>query len=700
MLGVRPALGRGFLEDEDTTRGTHPVVVVSYGLWQRLFAGDPDLIGRTVILNEIPFTVVGVAPSGFRSSRLAQTSDLWVPMAMQATMRRPSAGLRRSLGGDDLLGSRDASWLVATGRLAPGITRAQAAADLNLIAERLAEEFPNTNANRRINVTGHNDGSLFRRVLTSVFLLLSGITGLVLLIACANIANLLLARATTRGREIAIRIALGIGRMRLVRQLLTESVVLALAGGVVGVGLAWWAIRLLNTARFPSGLDTVVAALDIDIDGRVLAYTAGLSLVTGLIFGLIPALQSARADCVGALKEEAGGSGVGTGRGAARLRHLFVVGQVAISFVLIIATGLLLRSFSNVRAVDPGFDVENRLLATVSLDLPRYSEETGRLFYDRLKAELEALPGIESVSMARTVSLGVASRRYGIAIEGADPDERHQVRANVVGADYLRTMAIPLRRGRMFGIEDRPGSPGVAIVTEAMAERFWPGVDPIGRRFIQGNTPVEVIGVAADSRQVSLRDDQEPFYYRPLSQLYESGVTLHVQTAGDPAAMVGSVRRTVQRLEPTLPLSNVRTMTQQLDTSLAPERIMATLVTIFGSLAAVLAMIGVYGVIAYSVAQRTHEIGVRVALGAEHRTIFGLIVRHGMSMVLAGSVIGTVAAMIATRMLAGLLFGVSPTDPATFAGAALLFGAAAFLACVVPARHAMRIDPIAALRRG
>ena len=700
VLGVRPALGRGFLEGEDITRGTHPVVVISHGLWQRQFGGDPDIIDRTIILNEIRFTVVGVAPPEFRSSTLAQASDLWVPMAMQATMRRPSAGLRRSLGGDDLLGSRGASWVNATGRLSPGTSRQQASVDLNFIAERLAEAFPDSNRDRRINLTGHNDGSPFRRVLGSVFMLLSGITGLVLLIACANITNLLLARATTRGREIAIRLALGIDRMRLVRQLLTESAVLALAGGVVGVGLAAWAVGLINTVGLPSGFGTFVTALDISIDGRVLTYTAGLSLLTGVMFGLVPALQSSRADFVGALKDEGGGGsgGAGMGRGAARLRHSFVVGQVAVSFVLVIATGLLLRTFFYVRTVDPGFAVENRLLATVSLDLPRYSEDAGRLFYGRLKEGLEAQPGIESVSMARTVSLGGASRRYGIAIEGHDPDERHQVRANVVGADFLKTMAIPLLRGRDFDPSDRPESPGVAIITEAMAERFWPDEDPIGQRFIQGSTPVEVIGVARNSKQVSLRDDRESFYYRPLSQLYESGVTLHIRTTGEPAQMAAAVRRTVQRLEPNLPISNVRTMAQQFDVALAPERLATTLITVFGVLAAVLAMVGVYGVIAYSVTQRTHEIGVRVALGAEHRTIFGLIVRHGITMVLVGSAIGAAMALAATRLLAGLLFGVSPTDPATFLAATCLFGLAAFLACVVPARHAMRVDPIAALR--
>ncbi|MDP6606703.1 MAG: ABC transporter permease [Dehalococcoidia bacterium] len=697
VLGVVPMLGRGFLPDEDVTPGTHPVAVISHGLWQRVLAGAEDVIGRTVLLNEVTFTIVGVAPAGFRSASLGQSSDLWVPMAMQTVMRRPSAGLQRALGTDDLLNAVGASWLRMTARLAPETTRARAEAELDVIMAERTEVFPEAGPTRRAFLTGHNGGNQLRRTLGGIFLLLSGITVLVLLIACANIANLLLARATTRAREIAIRLALGVSRTRLVRQLLTESLVLAVAGGTIGVGIAWWSLGLLESPGLPAMFRPILAAVDVEIDGRVLAYTAALSLLTGIVFGLVPALQSSRSDCVGAIKD-AGSGGVDTARGTARLRQLFVLAQVAVSFVLVIATGLMLQTFNNLRAADPGFGVDNQLLADVSLDLPRYSQETGWLFYSRLKQELEALPGVESVSMARVASLSGASRRYGITIEGTEPDEPYEVRANVVGTDYLQTMGIPLEDGRQFGAADRVGAPGVAIVSAAMADRFWPGESPIGRRFVQGNEPVEVIGVARDTRWVSLRSSDEPSYFRPLTQLYESGVTVHLRTAGDPAALASAVRTTVQRLEPALPVSNIRTMNAQFDAALAQERLTATLVTIFGVLAAVLALVGIYGVIAYAVTQRTHEIGVRLALGADRGTIFGLIVRHGMTLVVAGTVIGAAGALAVTRLLSGLLFGVSPTDPGTFVAVAGLFGLAASLACVVPARQAMRVDPIAALR--
>ena len=696
VLGVVPVRGRGFLSDEDLTPGAHPVAVISYGLWQRLLGGAEDAVGRTVLLNEVAFTIVGVAPAGFRSALLGWSSDLWVPMAMQRVMRRPSAGAQRALGTDDLL-TAAAVWLRITGRLMPETTLAQAEAELGpLMAER-TEAFPEAGPTRRAYLTAHNDGNQFRRVLGGIFLLLSGITALVLLIACANIANLLLARATTRAREIAIRLALGVSRGRLIRQLLTESVVLATAGGAFGIAVAWWALGLLESPGLPPTLRPVLDAVNVEIDGRVLAYTAGLSLMTGVVFGLAPALQSSRTDCVTALKD-AGNAGVDTARGTARLRQLFVLAQVAVSFVLVIATGLMLQTFNNLRTADPGFGIDNQLLVDVSLDLPRYSDETGRLFYNRLKQELEALPDVESVSMARVASLSGASRRTRVTFEGGDPDEPYGVLVNVVGTDYLRTMGIPLEDGRHFSAADRVGAPSVAIVSSAMANRFWPGESPVGRRFLQFDGPVEVIGVARDTRWVNLRTRDEPFYFRPLTQSYESGVTVHLRTTRDPAALASAVRATVRRLEPMLPVSNIRTMRAQFDAALAQERLTATLVTIFGVLAAVLALVGVYGVIAYAVTQRTHEIGVRLALGAARGRIFGRIVRHGMALVVVGTAIGAAGALAVTELLSGLLFGVSPTDPGTFLAVAALFALAAFLACVVPARQAMRVDPIKALR--
>ena len=695
VLGVVPVRGRGFLFDEDLTPGTHPVAVISYGLWQRLLGGAEDAVGRTVLLNEVPFTIVGVAPAGFRSAAFGLSSDFWVPMAMQTVVRRPSAGLQRALGTDDLLTAVGTTWLRITGRLTPETTRAQA--ELGLIMTDRTETFPEAGATRRAYLTAHNERNESRRVLGGIFLLLSGITLLVLLIACANIANLLLARATTRAREIAIRLALGVSRGRLIRQLLTESVVLATTGGALGIAGAWWALGLLDSPGLPPVIRPILDAVHVEIDGRVLAYTAGLSLMTGVVFGLAPALQSSRTGCVTALKD-AGSGGVGTARGTARLRKLFVLAQVAVSFVLVIATGLMLQTFNNLRTADLGFGLDNQLLVDVSLDLPRYSEETGRQFYTRLKQELEALPGVESASMARIASLSGASRRYPVAFEGGDADERYPVLANVVGTDYLRTMGIPLEDGRHFSAADRVEAPSVAIVSSEMANRFWPGESPVGRRFLLGDESVEVIGVARDTRWVNLRTSDEPYFFLPLSQSYESGVTVHLRTARDPATLASAVRATVQRLEPMLPVSNIRTMSAQFDAALAQERLTATLVTVFGVLAAVLAFIGVHGVIAYAVTQRTHEIGVRLALGAERGSIFGLIVRHGMTLVVAGSAIGAAGALAVTELLSGLLFGVSPTDAGTFLAVAALFALAAFLACVVPARQAMRVDPITALR--
>jgi predicted permease len=696
-LGVKLALGRGFLPEEDRTPGERAVVVIGHKLWQNRFGGDPAVVGRAIKLNGHPFTIVGVAPEKHSGLIRGIASDLWVP-AMMIKQAAP--------GGDYLVERGDRGFLVM-GRLKPGVTFYQAQADFRRITEQLFKEWPQQwtnvrNQSRVISLLPEGQARILPDLRTPVVIfmsLLMTVVGLVLLIACANVANLLLARATARRKEIAVRLSLGASRGRLIRQLITESLSLSLLGGGAGLLIGVWGTDLLMAFKPPA---PVPIEIDLGADWRVLGFTFGLSLLTGVLFGLAPALAASRPDLVASLKDEAGGA---TGRG--RLRGALVIAQVALSLMLLICSGLFIRSLRNAGSVDPGFDADNLLAMSMDLQLQGYSETTGRNFSRQLLDRVRALPGIVSASMTDELPLGSGSRR-AITIEGytAQPGESTEVNSSSVAPGYIETLGVPMLRGRAFNEQDREESPGVVMVNEAFARRYWSGQEPIGKRIQMGvarsganDSPyLEVVGVVKDGKYVTLGEEATPFFYLNLAQRYQSSPTLIVRTSGNPLDYLPAMRGEVAALDKNLPLYDVKTMRQHLGLALLPARLAGSVLGVFGVVALIMAAAGIYGVMAYSVAQRTREIGVRMALGASAGAVLKLIVGQGMKLTLAGMAIGLAASLALTRLMKSMLFGVSATDPLTFVVVPLLLIMVALLAALVPARRAARVDPMVALR--
>ena len=700
VLGVRLVRGRAFLPEEDKTPGTHAVAIVSYGLWQRRLGGDPDLPGKELILNGRSFTIVGIAPAGFNGAGVGQTVDVYVPMMMQALVRPPREGYSGEQDAD-LLTKRGPRWLYMVGRLKPGVNQDQAQAAVSTIASQLEQAYQGTN--REVGATlypvSKGDPGL-RSQKVSIAVLLMGVVGLVLLIACFNVANLLLSRASSRRKEISIRLALGASRSRLVRQLLTESLLLSVVGGAVGLLLALWITDVLK-AMTPL-VRIIPLNLDLSLDSRVLGFSLLLSLATGLIFGLAPALQASKPDLVPALKDEAAVGGSRSRR--LNLRNLLVVAQVAMSLVLLICAGLFLRSLRNAEAIDPGFDPDNVLNVPLNINLLKYTKAQGRDFYQQVTEKVESLPGVKSATLARIPPLSGGRRETSIYIEGQEPppqDRPNLVNANVVGLKYLETMGIPLLRGRDFTAQDREGAPGVVVVTETFARRFWPGEDPLGQRIsfrAQSGPFIEVVGVAKDGSYVTLGEEPRSMMYLPLLQNHETGMTMHVRTAGDPMGIAAGVRSVIASLEKNLPTYDLTTMNEQLGSSLFLARLGATFLAVLGLLALLLAAVGIYGVMGYSVTRRTREIGIRMALGAQRDDVLKMVLKEGMAMVGIGVAIGLLGAFFVTRLLVSFLYGVSVTDPITFVAISLLLSGVALVASFIPARRATKVDPLVALR--
>jgi predicted permease len=709
-LGVRAPLGRTFLPEEDRTPNTHPVAVISHGLWERRFGSDPKIIGQQLALNGHAFTIVGVAPSGFDGPEVLETNDIYVPMMMQALVRPPRGGFSGDMN-PDLLGRRGSRWLRIIGRLKPGVTPEQAQAGMTALAAGLEQAYPDQNRNRIATLfpVSKGDPQAYTQLISVAGLLLA-VVAIVLLIACANVANLLLARASARRKEIAVRLALGASRSRLVRQLLTESVLLSLAGGLVGLLLALWTIDLLKTATPTSGIFSFT--LDYHLDGRVLAFTFALSLATGVIFGLAPALQASRPDLVPALKDEV--SVVAQGRGRLSLRNLLVVAQVALSFVLLIGAGLFLRSLKNAQDIDPGFEADKVLNAQLNINLLRYTKVQGQEFYRQVIERVEALPGVESASLARVVPMSGAGRTTSFQIEGQEapentvrnegsgaPENPNTASANVVGSNYFQTMGIGLVRGRDFTPQDKEGAPLVIVVNEAFVRRYFEDQDPLGRRvsFPGAQGPwSQIVGVVRDSKYRTLGESPRSTVYQPLTQNHETGMALHVRTNGKPTSVAASVRREVQSLEPNLAVTSVESMSDVLAGSLFAARMGAVLLAIFGLLALLLAAVGLYGVMSYSVSRRTREIGIRMALGAATGNVLRLVLKEGMSLVGSGVTVGLIVAAAVTRLLASFLYGISPLDATTFLAIPLVLALVALLANYLPARRAAKVDPMEALR--
>jgi predicted permease len=694
LLGAEPALGRGFLsaEDEKPT----PVVVLSHGFWERSLGSDPAIIGKTLTLNRTPFTVIGVARKGFTGTFLGGGPSVWVPMAMHDVAQPNFTWYEQRRG----------LFLFAIGRLAPGVSTEQAAANVKAVFAQLEQAYQNDNKGRsagavpllqaRLNPQG--DGG---PPIVQISMILMIVVGIVLLIACANIANLLLARANGRRREIAVRLALGANRIRLVRQLLTESTLLSLLGAGLGLALANLLLKLVVQAELELPLPV---GDELALDGRVLGYTAALAVATGVLFGLVPALQAAKADVVPVLKNESVPSGSNRrGLGALlNLRQALVVVQVALSLVSLVAAGLFLRSLRESQAIDTGFETRGVLVMNFNLGREGYTPARGQVFYQQVAERASALPGVRRSAVAQNAPLGGGLLR-SVMPEGADTTttDRILVQVNSVTPGYLETLDIPLLRGRDFTDTDTDGAPMVVIINEVMAARFWPGQDAVGKRFkfFGDDRFTTVIGVARDAKYNAVAEDPTPFIYQPLRQNYSPAAVLHVRAAADAASLSAAVRREVQQLDPTLSVFDIRTLEDQVAESLAPVRTNVIMLSAFGVLALLLASIGLYGVANYSVVQRTREIGVRMALGARAGSVLGMVLGHGLLLVAIGLALGLVAAFGMTWAIPpDLLPNVSVRDPFTFAATSALLGAVALVASSVPAWRATRIDPLVALR--
>jgi predicted permease len=682
VLGVSPALGRSFLAEEDKP-GNGRVVILSYALWQRRFGGDRNIINKSITLSGNPYTVIGVLPQDFKYPEPGQRKppELYAPLG-----RAPESVGRRS----DFLG--------VIARMKPGVALTQAQVEMNTITARLAQQYPDSNADWGVTLL-----PLHERITGDVSLalwLLMGVVGFLLLIACVNVANLMLARSATRGQEIAIRRALGADRWRLVRQFLTESVLLSLVGGTLGLLLATWGITLL-TSLSPGNIPRLD---EVRLNWPVLAFTLAASLLTGLVFGLFPALNATNPNLIASLKE--GGRSSTEGSRSARLRRALVVSEIALALMLLVGAGLMVRSFVRLQEVDPGFQPERVLAVDVALPGVKYKEDERVVgFFDQFLGRVKAQPGVESVGAISTLPMSGSGDIISFEIEGRpEPVVSGSVDAEyrIVTPDYFRTMSIPLAKGDGFTERETKDAPNAMLVNETFARRFFPNEAAIGKRINLGDSDQPtwrtIVGIVRDVRLQNLDVDPYPQMYAALAQSPRRAMTMVVRTTSDPMHVIPFVRHELTTLDKDQPLYNVRTMQQVMSESTARRRFNMLLIAIFACLGLVLASVGIYGVISYSVTQRTHEIGIRMALGAEARDILKMIVRQGMGMVVLGVGIGLGGAFGLTRVMSSLLFGVSPTDLLTFACVSLILATVALLACYIPARRATRVDPMIALR--
>lgn len=711
VLGIDPSLGRSFLPEEDSTPGSHPVVVLSHSFWQTRFNSDRSLVGQTIVLNNQRFTVVGIAPAGFDGETPPMKVSLWIPVMMTSAMRWEPGGNRH-----DPLSNRQDENFGAIGRLKQGVSITQAQAALETINRQLEQSNPapsaqpvNPNADRSLRLLspqGMMIGPIREMAVTSSRLAGAAVLT-VLLIACANVANLLMARAARRRKEVAVRLALGATRGRLIRQLLTESVLLALAGATAGLFLAYWINQLLMAFK-PPFPPPFTFTLDLSFDVRTFAFTLLLAIATGVIFGLVPALQASRPEVLPALKDESNAEG-------ARVRWLnwrnaLVITQVALSLTLLVSTGLFLRTLRYAQQIDLGFNPDQVLAASFNLRLQRYDEAQGREFYQRIVERVERLPGVQTVSVTNLLPLGFIWLTTPVVPEDREipPDERVFAGNVSVSSQYFETIGTPLLRGRAFSAQDTIKSPPVAIVSERLARRLWPEIkdagEALGKRLRIGRSDLiscEVIGVAKDSRNnIFNRIDREPepTIYRPFAQNYSALASVIVRADGDPRGLISAVRREVAALDENLPAKDLQPLSETVSLASWSARTGAAVLGVFGLLGLLLAAIGIYGVMSYSVSRRTREIGLRMALGAEASDVIKLIVKQGMGLTLIGAVIGLMLAVAVTRLLASLLYGVTATDPVTFAAVVLFVIGVAVLACYLPARRATKVDPMTALR--
>ena len=712
LLGVTPHKGRTFLPDEGLVPGRNPVVVVSHGLWQRRFKSDPDLIGKTITVNEQPLTVIGIAPPQYTGMIRGFASEIWVPVMMLPVLDQQ--------GGERLLTSRGNRWLALVGRLKPEATIEQARARFDLLTRDMQAAHPEewmreSEAVRKsfVTVLAESETRIHPGVQSeayAVLALLFVIVNLVLLIACINLASMLLVRAVSRRKEIAIRLALGASRFRIIRQLLTESVLLSLIAGVAGILFAVWFLTVL-VASMPPLPEGIRVALDLQLDWRVVLYTITFATITGILFGLAPALQSSKADVSTVLKDDS--SLLSGFYRKSRARMALVVVQVAFSLLLLIGAGLVLRNLEQLRPTRLGFTTENILVAPVVLDGKKYDRLKSQEFYRQLSERVASLPGVESVSLTDQLPGNFTGRSVrSIEIEGyqPQPNESLDIDAMLVGPRSFTNMKVPFLAGRDFDERDREGAPCVAVINEAFSKRYFTTHDsPLGRHLIrtEGRNPkksCEIVGMIRDDTWQVLRKEVLPFYALAVQQSEQHRMMLMVGTAGDPKSLIPAVRSTIRELDPNMPVADVQTLGELFSLVLYPFRMMAVVMGGCGFMALLLATLGIYGVVSYSVAQRTRELGIRMALGALHTDILRMVIKQGMVLVSVGLALGLLLSVALTRVLTSSLleaevpFAVSATDSLTFASVTALLGIVALLACYVPARRATKVDPLIALR--
>jgi macrolide transport system ATP-binding/permease protein len=698
VLGVRAARGRTFLPEEERTPGSQPVVVVSEAFTRKHFSAGQDPVGQKLTLNGFPLTVVGVAPEDFTGMMLERATELWVPVLVHP-----------QLADSKFIQSRSDGFLRLLGRVKPGVSMAQAESSLDLLAQQIKEaNTPPGTITKGLPFSeqhikfepGGKGVSLLRKRFEAPLKLLMAVVALVLLIACANIAGLLLARGVTRRKEMAIRLAVGANSWRVARQLLTESLLLAVTGGLAGLLIAPWLISLLIKTQ--SRLDLARTVLAQGIDRRVLAFTALTTVVAGIIFGIFPAWQSSRAELVPVLKEEGGISSQRERR--FNFRSLLVVSQLALAIVVLIGAGLCIKSLRNLLAIDPGYNAETLLVVPLELDEKKYDEATGRVFQHHLYARLETLPGVEAVSYGLVMPFSGSRYVSSIFVQGRQPlpNEQMAFDASVVGPNYHETMGIEMAHGRGFTDQDREGAPAVVIINEALAQRLFPGENALGKRLMlkTNGTPMEIVGITRDIKLHDLTETPLPHFDQPaLQRGYDSYTNIVIRTRGPAEDLIPTVRSELLELDPSIDVKDISAVSTQIDNTLAATRLASTLISIFGLVALVLASIGLYGVMAWMVSHRTREVGIRMALGAQPGDVLRLIIKQGLVLTLMGVVIGLVGAVIATRLIdTQQLYGVSATDPFTFAVIALLLTAVSLLACYLPARRATKVDPLTALR--
>ena len=690
-LGVRAAIGRFISPDDDRIRGAHPVVVIGHQYWQQSFGGAPDTVGKELIANGSRYTIIGVAPQGFLGTEIASAAELWFPLAMQSQLEV----------GSNWLDQRGAETLFVQGRLKSGVSSAQAQIALGALAEQLEREFPDDNSGKRIRLSPPGlFGETMRGNLLGFTGLLMAVVGLVLLLACINLANLLLARAAERRREIAVRLALGASRFRLIRQLLTESLLLAVGGGLLGLLPALWLLDMLRAFKLPPNVPVFFA---IQVDYRVYLFTFFLSLATGVLFGLLPAWQATKGNLVPALKDEGASSNQWRSARGGWLKNGLIVLQIALSLVLLVGGGLMVRALRQANTLQLGFEPQRAAELSFDLRLQGYESAKRKAFLQSLMERVGGLPGVQAAGMADLLPVDLHFSRAGVYVAGQAVERNARVPSAMVSSvspGYFPAMGTRLLQGREFTAQDDENSAQVAIVNESFARRFFPNESALGRQFSLGDAEapkMQIVGIVEDGKYANLNDDGRPYVARSLWQSRIGSTSVVVRTTGDLPALMAVVRREIQQLDPYLPVS-ANTLVEKLSLPLLPARMVASILGGFGILALALAAIGIYGVMSYAVTQRTHEIGIRMALGAQKADVLKLVIGHGLELTLLGVGLGLAAALGLTRLMKTLLFGVSATDPLTFAGIASLLTVVTLLACYLPARRATQVDPLVALR--